>query len=363
MNLIKKTLDYFKKSSFNSNLIKLILILLVILLLKLTDNVWMSIIKKLIQIFSPFVVGFLIAFIIRPIVIKYEKKNVSRKFTVFIIFFLVFSIVIIILLNLIPSIYSRLYGFINSLITGVNWLYDFYLNSIDNPPNIILDSFIQELIVILNDTKTWLPNITIMIPQIFSYLVKFITNSIFAIVIGIYMSLTWEKIAGVIEDIASKISEKLPKYLYVASYAFSEYVRGLFILMIIKFIEYSILYYLIGSKDWSIIALLTALGLVIPYFGATIANVVGILTALTLPTINIFILIVGIVVLSFVDAYIIAPIVHSKNSKVEPLWTLFCVFAGGVLLGPLGIMISIPLFMSIRVILKVYKEEKRKLTN
>ena len=107
MNLIKKTLDYFKKSSFNSNLIKLILILLVILLLKLTDNVWMSIIKKLIQIFSPFVVGFLIAFIIRPIVIKYEKKNVSRKFTVFIIFFLVFSIVIIILLNLIPSIYSR----------------------------------------------------------------------------------------------------------------------------------------------------------------------------------------------------------------------------------------------------------------
>ena len=53
--------------------------------------------------------------------------------------------------------------------------------------------------------------------------------------------------------------------------------------------------------------------------------------------------------------YIIAPIVHSRSSQVPPLWTLLCVFAGGMLLGPIGIMISIPVFMSLRVIVNLVR--------
>ena len=357
MNYFKVILDRFKKESFTSNLITINLVLLVLLLLKLTDTIWVSILKKLISIFLPFIVGFIIAFALRPMIIKYEKKKISRKITITISFSLILIVLIALLLNLLPTVYSRLFDFINTIISSINYLLSLYNQSTDNQSSLFLDTLVNQVIVILNDTKNWLPNITTIIPQIFSFFTNFITNSIFVIIIGIYMSLGWEKIAEVIENISSRINERLPKYLYVSGYAVSEYIRALAILMVIKFIEYSILYYLIGHKDWMIISTLTSLGLLIPYFGATIANTIGILTALSLPFTNVAILVVAIVILSSVDAYLIAPLVHSKNSRVEPLWTLFCIFSGGVILGPIGVMISIPVYMCIRVILKVYKEE------
>ena len=48
-------------------------------------------------------------------------------------------------------------------------------------------------------------------------------------------------------------------------------------------IVWSILYLLIGHRDWMIIAILYSIGLIIPYLGGTLAKTIGILTSLTLP--------------------------------------------------------------------------------
>ncbi|MBR4456785.1 MAG: AI-2E family transporter, partial [Solobacterium sp.] len=111
---------------------------------------------------------------------------------------------------------------------------------------------------------------------------------------------------------------------------------------------------LVGHKDWLLVSLLTALGLIVPYIGPMIGNVVGILTALTLPQKNVVILLICIVVLSQVDAYIIEPLIHSHNVKISPLWALFSIYAGGILAGGLGVMIAIPVYLAIRALIRTY---------
>ena len=93
--------------------------------------------------------------------------------------------------------------------------------------------------------------------------------------------------------------------------------------------------------------------------GGTIANIVGILTALSLPPLSIFILIIGICVLANVDAYVISPMIHEKRSDLGPLLTLLAVFAGGVLYGAIGVMMSIPIAIVLKSMSQVYHEHHK----
>ena len=138
----------------------------------------------------------------------------------------------------------------------------------------------------------------------------------------------------------------------------SSYIRSLLILVVIHAIEYCLLYLLVGHQDWLNMGLVTGLSLIVPYLGPTIANVIGILTALVLPPSRVITLIVMIVILSNTDEYVLAPLVHAHNTNVTPLWAIFSVFAGGVILGVTGVIIAIPVYLAGRVIYLNYHKKK-----
>ena len=169
----------------------------------------------------------------------------------------------------------------------------------------------------------------------------------------------FERVKGYICKFARMFYEKADPYLFKIDEEVSVYLKSLLIIMAIKFIEYSLFYFLIGHEDWVIIGLLTAVGQLVPYLGGTLANSIGIITALSLSPIRIFFLIAGICVLSNVDAYVISPLIHEKRSSLGPLITLFAVFAGGVVYGALGIMFSIPLAIAIKAICEVYAKDPK----
>ena len=309
MGWLHKMNAYFKEQLSLKNLLKVLLILLILYFLSLTSNVWMSWLTTLRLILTPFLVGFGIAYVVHPFIEFLQKKGVSRRIAI-------------------PLVCLGML-----LVAGI----------------------FQQITTLLNDTKSWLPNFSTLLPQLISKVLSFLTNAVFAFIISVYVLFDFEKIRKTIFSLARTIDKELPIYLSAVNAEISGYLHSLLMLMAIKVLEYSLLYMLIGHKSAVTIALLTSIGLIVPYFGATVANFIGILTSLTLPLPKVLFLIGGICVLSMVDAYIIAPIVHSRSSQVPPLWTLLCVFAGGMLLGPIGIMISIPVFMSLRVIVNLVR--------
>ena len=174
------------------------------------------------------------------------------------------------------------------------------------------------------------------------------------------MCFEWHSIKYYIKRICGNISCLLSSCLTVIDYEVGSYIHSLLILMIIRFFEYSLVYLIVGHHDWMILALLTSISLLIPYLGPTVVNCLGILTALTLPVSRVLLLITFIMVLSFVDEYVIAPLVHAHNTGVTPLWSLFSIFAGGTLFGAVGIIVAIPVYLSLRAVYRVFihKEEE-----
>lgn len=331
-------------------LVKLVLLFALIWLLIQTGSFWGSLFDKIWNIISPFVIGFVIAYILRGFIYYGEQHHISRKVSVPVIYGLILVLLVWLLSSLFPMVINRAGDFISSLINGINWLSRTLVSNSKSGTSQWVKSLVSELTGSLTDVKNLIPDLTKSLPDLINTFIGTIVRTIFAIVISIFMCFSWEKIRTVFVTVSKRISEDCYETLFAVNHELGTYVRSLLILIIIKIAEYAVVYLLVGHPDWLILAILTGISLIVPYIGPTIINIIGIVTALTLPGSHVIALIIVILILSNVDPYVIEPMVHSHNTAITPLWALFSVFCGGVLLGSAGVIIAIPAYLSIRVI-------------
>lgn len=132
--------------------------------------------------------------------------------------------------------------------------------------------------------------------------------------------------------------------------------------------------YIVGQlATMFILGGLTALGLAIigvPYwltFGvfsgaAALVPVFGVLLSTTLPALFVLgsggglsraMLVVGVgVLVHVVDGNLVSPLIMSKRVDLPPALTILAVLIAGVLLGPLGLVVAVPLLASIMVVVR-----------
>ena len=334
-------------------LVKVVLILLVVFLLRSIDVVWIGIFRKVWTIIRPFFLGFVIAYVIQPLIKKLERDHkIPRKITIPVFYLILLLFIFWLMFTLVPLVYSRLSSFITSMISGLNSIYNSYADFSESGGPEWMRQLLQEIVSGLQSTQDIIPQLSSRFSTVLSNAVQIFTIFVITLIVSMYMSFSWEKIKAQIYEFLKRLGNKAIRNVKAIDAEIGSYIRSLLVLIAIKFVEYALMYYLVGHKDWLLVSLLTALGLIVPYLGPMVGNTVGILTALTLPRRNVIILIVCIVVLSQLDAYIIEPLVHSRNVKISPLWALFSIYAGGILAGGLGVMAAIPVYLAIRAVLR-----------
>lgn len=354
MKLVDRITDKIENDVSIQVLIKIILILLAIFLLQKTSVIWTGLLDKIWAVIKPFVFGFVIAYILHGPIRWGEDHKISKNIMIPVLYILIFALLYILIASLLPMIVNQVTSLINSVISGVNWLYDILNKYTDSSSPGWVEDLVKQSITALSDLKDMIPTVSTSLPDVVSNLVSGFTTFIFSIIISIYVCFGWDKIRFNIYRLARNHSRKTAGTLRAVNKEVSDYLRSVFILIIIKFVEYSLVYFLIGNPDWMMLGLITGLSILIPYLGPAVANFIGILTSLSLPMANWIALIIILVILSNVDGAVIDPMVHSHNTNVTPLWAIFSVFAGNAILGIPGIIISIPAFLSIRIIIKMY---------
>ncbi len=245
------------------------------------------------------------------------------------------------------------------MIYGVQWIIDLITDNVEAENISIVNTIGDYVTNFIKQWQSWLPQLTNALPSVFNSVLSVVSTLAFSSIIGIYMLVDFEGIKNKICQLAMVFIPDSQKYILAVDQNVTIYLKSMVILMIIKFFEYGLLYFLVGHNDWIIVALLTSIGLIIPYFGSTVANCIGILTGLTLSPVRFLCLCAGIVVLSTVDGYVIGPLVHQKRSALGPLISLFAVFAGGILAGFWGIALAVPFALSIRSIIEIYREDEK----
>lgn len=332
---------------------KLINITALMLLLYITVSnlgTWYNIIGTIIHVTFPFLIAFTIAYALTPIIRWAEKKKIRKSIAVTTLVIVLVGIIILLLANLLPMIYDQLILLSKTIAKAIHFFSDKF--------DINLGSFEIRIDKYLNDAISNLGQIiSTGTVDIVSKSVGVIGNTIVVFIASIYFLVYMDNIRHSVASFFKKISKKALSYIICLDQEIGNYIKGLSIFMIIQFVEYSLLFRIVGHPNWLILGFLACITTVIPYFGGLITNIIAlILASVTNSRILIGTLIICLI-FPQIDGYLISPKVYGKTNNVNPLITIMAVSVGGTLAGITGIIAALPVYLLIRCTYHFYKED------
>ena len=340
------------KDRLNYMLLNILILVVIIYFGFITFNYWGWIITKTIAIIIPFLIAFGIAYSFYPIVRKLKKKGLSNSLAVTIVAGSAILIVLLLIIVTIPLVYDQLVLLSQSIGEVMNDLsskFEVNLGDFQTTISTIMDNIVQSAGKYVSDGT-------------FNFVgraVDFISNSIIILILSVYFLADMEKIRTEVKKILTrnKNRKKAYDYVKVLDKELGQYLNGLAIFIAIQFIEYTVLFRIIGHPNWLLLGILASLTTVIPYFGGLITNIVAVILASVVSTPLFIATIIICIVFPNIDGYIISPKIYGKTNNINAMWTIFAVVAGGTLFGIPGIMLSLPVYIAINCTFNFFKED------
>jgi predicted PurR-regulated permease PerM len=165
-----------------------------------------------------------------------------------------------------------------------------------------------------------------------------------------------------------EVTDRVEKSIEKTKGLLSRYFLGLLLQISILLIIYSIVLAIFDVENAFIIAFLCALLNLIPYLGPIIGGVLMLLLTMSsfigadfstviLPKTGY--VMIGFVIGQLVDNFFSQPLIFSNSVKSHPLEIFIVILASGTLLGPVGMIIAIPLYTTIKVIAQEFMAENK----
>ena len=165
-----------------------------------------------------------------------------------------------------------------------------------------------------------------------------------------------------------KITDRVEKSIEKIKNLLSRYFLGLLLQISILLIIYSIVLAVFNVENAFIIAFLCALLNLIPYLGPIVGAVLMMLltmssfigadfSSIILPK-TIYVMI-GFCVGQMIDNFFSQPYIFSNSVRSHPLEIFIVILASGTLIGPVGMIIAIPLYTTLKVISQEFLSENK----
>ena len=334
---------------------------------------------NVINVFSPFIIGVIFAFILNVINNFYEKKlfgkvknnkfwkKAKRPISITLSLVSVFVIIIFVIYLLIPQLENSLGLFIGTLpeyeedIVGI--LENFNANeSTINVVSEYLDNFGKAITDYIKDNSGDVITVT---TEFVGSLVNVVSKGIISIVFAVYILAQKENLIRQVNKVMSaylkpKTIDKIKTISVLANKTFSNFVTGqglealifgtlCFIGMLIFGIPYALP-----------IAVLLGFTALIPIFGAIIGTVLGAVLIFMVSPVKAIIFIIFVLVIQQIENNFIYPKVVGKSVGLPGMWVLLSVTVGGSIGGLIGLIIATPLCSLVYALLSQIINDKLK---
>ena len=323
-----------------------------------------DVLENIYRVFSPFILGFVLAYILNIPMMKVEKllkKAIPDKYEdkysgairlVSIILSILLLVLVIAFVGflLIPELIENIESLMNNIPAFIEGGKDWVINLLDKYPDVQ-----REIEVMFAESG----NVSGIVSSIFTYIINGIVGFVSGfvggfvyiftgIIFAIYMLCQKEYLVDGIKRLVYAFADKrkankIMDISKLTNKTFSKFISGQCVeAVILGTIMFVVC--LLGRFPYAlIIGVLTALTALIPIFGAFIACGVGaVLIAITNP-LQALIFIAVFVIIQQIEGNVIYPKVVGKSVGLSPLWTLLAITVGGNLCGVVGMIIGLPL--------------------
>ena len=324
-----------------------------------------KLISQLWDILFPFFMGFLIAYILNPVVaffqrnvsmklLKKKSANAQRGLAILISYLVMVGFIIVCLRFIIPQLYDsirELSLMIPDIYKSIMSIFEHYReNSTDMFPGQIADMIETKTLPKLFElTNNLLTNIVPMLYEASMSFAKGLFNLFIAFIVSIYMTIDKFilKNAGkrlVLAIFNENFSYRVLRTLKDCHNIFSGFIIGKsidsLIIGLLAFVAMTIL----KLPYTVLISVIIGVTNMIPYFGPIIGAVPGAFILFIVSPTKCLIFIIMVFVLQQFDGLILGPKILGESTGVRPLLILFSITVGGAYFGPLGMFLGVPFF-------------------
>ena len=322
--------------------------------------------KNIVKTLSPFTYGFVIAYILNPVLRYLEDKvfpvifgnrvseKLQRGLAILLTFAFAVAVITIFFWIVIPQIMASLYNLASSIPdyllqaeAFVNWAIQ--VIPTENLPEEFMTTLDENLESLYNTVYNI---VTALLPHVFDFtrnLTTGVLNVIVGIIISVYMFMSKELFFA---QLKKALYAFLPKetvnraidLTHEANGIFSGFITG----KIIDSLIIGILCFggltLIKMPYAMLVSVIVGVTNVIPYFGPFFGAIPSFFIILTASPTKALIFLVFILVLQQFDGNILGPKILGQSTGLSAFWVIFAIMLFGKLFGFVGMFIGVPTF-------------------
>lgn len=346
---------------------------------------------KLLKILSPFIWGFVITYLIAPLMRLLERsvfgplcrklfaKNkksdgskLARGLAVLVSELTMVAVLTALVYLILPQLYSSIETIVKN---GPDYLRDlsaWVTGLLDNHPEIT--KYVQEALNTLNtDIMSWvsnklLPGVGNLVTSLIEggyVVVQGVYNLLIGIIVSIYLLSDLEHFTAALRKLnyswfSLETAEKVREAVEFTDRTFMGFISGkLLDSAIIGLICY-IVCAILNMPYALLVSVIVGATNIIPFFGPFIGAVPSALIILMVDPLKCLIFIVFIIILQQIDGNFIGPKILGSSIGITSFWVLFSIVVGAGLFGFGGMVLGVPVFVVLYTFLTRNVEERLK---
>ncbi|WP_099871465.1 AI-2E family transporter [Streptococcus suis] len=328
----------------------------------------------------PMILTGLLYYLLNPMVDWMEKHKISRTVGISILFVLISLLIIWGLAVAIPSIQEQVTSFAQNLPANIQKIEGQVTSLLQDQRFEQFRPTALELLNKVNDQAVayaqkfsssavnWASNListasqiivaVLIMPFILFYLLRdgqYLNKHITQ-----YLPTKWrEPIGTVLSDVNGQLSN---------------YVRGQVTVAIIVALMFSVMFSIIGLSYPITLGLMAGFLNLIPYLGSFLAMIPAVILGLIAGPVMLIKVLIVFMVEQTIEGRFVTPLIIGSSLNIHPITILFVLLTAGQMYGVLGVLLGIPIYASIKVLVKavfewykanshLYEEEKNEVLN
>ncbi len=340
------------------------MVIAMILIVTIIVREWgiLQFLLNILSVLAPFFIGFVLAWLMNPIVTRMEKKKIPRALGTLIVYAVFLLVILLFIRFLIPLIYEQLQVLIGNLPSIFRELESFINGIFSKFGNIqgvdidgIKNSILNTITASLNGFMTSAPS---FIMNFAGGLFSSIVTICFGLVIGIYMLIDFDSINGHLLQLLPKKNRFEASLLITnISTEVRKSVNGTLLVATMVFICDSIGFWIVGLQAPLLFGLLCGITDIIPYVGPYIGGAVAVIIGFAQSPLTGFLTLIVAIIVQLIENNILQPIIMSKTMKLHPVTIIVGLLIFEHFFGIIGMILATPCIALGKVVWKFFKEK------
>lgn len=378
---------YINKNHLSIGLTFLIFATLSILIFMFFSN-FSAIVKninKLLEIFSPIIMGFATAYLLLPILNFFEilflkipflkkRKKFVRAISVTLTISILIIAITIAIISIVPQIIFSLGKIITDIPNYIDNLNTYVYNIFSKNPKLV--KLADKQIDFLKDyavdfANQYKPYLNVLAKQLTMGLLELLVglqNFAIGIVISVYVLFNKEKLCAQSKKFLYALTPKrfALKSIEITNDThkiFGEYFNGKVISSIIVGFLTFVFMQLSGMPYAVLISVIIGVTNMIPFFGPFIGAIPSALLLLVINPIQTLWFLIFNLILQQVEGNFISPKIISASTGISAFWVILVIIVSGGLFGIVGMLIGVPIFAVANTLLHRYINKKLETKN